>query len=351
MKSWIVRGVLLVLAGISLYLLAPGLIAIFGSWHDLKNMKPRWLAAAHGFEVMSYVSLWEVQRIALRTPSWFAVGTSQLVGNAIGNVVPGGGAAASAFSYRYLVRAGVDSGSIASGITASWLATTSAMLALPILAVPAVLGGVAAPKGLVQAALIGAAAFVGVVALGTCALLWDRPLLAAGRAARWVVSHVSKKRDVSRLPERLLEQRDAVRVAFGSRWLFGVTAAVGKWGFDYLALICCLAALDSRPNPSLVLLAYAGASLLGMIPITPGGLGFVETGLTGMLALAGVGAQAAAVATLAYRLISFWLPLPAGGVAALLHRHRYGSEAPPKGSSAAASPGAASGSTSTQSTA
>jgi hypothetical protein len=62
-----------------------------------------------------------------------------------------------------------------------------------------------------------------------------------------------------------------------------------------------------------------------MIPLTPGGLGFVETGLTGLLVLAGVGGQQAIVATLAYRLISFWLPLPLGGVAALLHRHRYGS--------------------------
>ena len=70
-----------------------------------------------------------------------------------------------------------------------------------------------------------------------------------------------------------------------------------------------------------------------------------------MLALAGVGAEVAAVATLAYRLLSFWLPLPAGGVAALLHRRRYGSSSPPKGSSAAVSAGTPSGSTSTHSTA
>jgi uncharacterized membrane protein YbhN (UPF0104 family) len=33
------------------------------------------------------------------------------------------------------------------------------------------------------------------------------------------------------------------------------------------------------------------------------------------------------VATLAYRLVSFWIPIPAGGVAYLLFRHRYGSAA------------------------
>jgi uncharacterized membrane protein YbhN (UPF0104 family) len=29
------------------------------------------------------------------------------------------------------------------------------------------------------------------------------------------------------------------------------------------------------------------------------------------------------VATLAYRLVSFWLPIPAGGIAYLMFRHRY----------------------------
>jgi hypothetical protein len=125
------------------------------------------------------------------------------------------------------------------------------------------------------------------------------------------------------LPQRLLRERDTVRAAFGARWLAGLLAAVGKWGFDYVALICCLAAVGARPNPELVLLAYTAGALLRMIPFTPGGLGFVEAGLVGMLTLAGVGGQAATLATLAYRLVGFWLPLPVGGVAALVHHRRY----------------------------
>ena len=100
--------------------------------------------------------------------------------------------------------------------------------------------------------------------------------------------------------------------------------ALGNWLFDYLALLAALAAVGSFPRPSLVLLAYSASMVLAMIPITPGGLGFVEAGLTGLLALAGVNAGDAVLATLAYRMVSFWLPLPAGGVAALLHRRRYG---------------------------
>ena len=38
------------------------------------------------------------------------------------------------------------------------------------------------------------------------------------------------------------------------------------------------------------------------------------------------GAQQALVSTLAYRLVSFWLPLPVGAVAQLLFRRRYGAE-------------------------
>ena len=90
--------------------------------------------------------------------------------------------------------------------------------------------------------------------------------------------------------------------------------------------------MGATPRASLVLLAFCTASLLGNLPLTPGGLGFVEAGLTGTLALAGVGAGAAVVATLAYRLVSFWLPIPAGAVAAVMHRHRYGTaevEPPP----------------------
>jgi uncharacterized protein (TIRG00374 family) len=71
-----------------------------------------------------------------------------------------------------------------------------------------------------------------------------------------------------------------------------------------------------------VLLAFVLASVLAMIPLTPGGLGFVEAGLTGALTVAGVPAAAAVLATLLYRLFSYWLPLPAGAVAATLFARR-----------------------------
>jgi uncharacterized protein (TIRG00374 family) len=98
--------------------------------------------------------------------------------------------------------------------------------------------------------------------------------------------------------------------------------SVGTIGFDYLALLCALRAVGANPQPSLVLLAYAAAVVLALIPLTPGGLGFVEAGLVGTLKLAGVAASDALAATLLYRIVSFWLPLPAAAVAYVLFRWR-----------------------------
>jgi hypothetical protein len=57
----------------------------------------------------------------------------------------------------------------------------------------------------------------------------------------------------------------------------------------------------------------------------PAGLGFVEAGLVTTLTLAGVPSGDALAATLLYRIVSYWLPLLAGGVAYPLFRHHYGS--------------------------
>jgi uncharacterized protein (TIRG00374 family) len=73
-----------------------------------------------------------------------------------------------------------------------------------------------------------------------------------------------------------------------------------------------------------VLLAYAVAGVITWIPLTPGGLGVVEASLSGLLVLAGVHPGSAFVATLAYRLAAYWLPLLAGAIAYSLYRRRYG---------------------------
>jgi hypothetical protein len=103
-----------------------------------------------------------------------------------------------------------------------------------------------------------------------------------------------------------------------------LAAAIGNWMFDYLALVAALRAVGASPRMSAVLLAYGAAAVLTMISITPGGLGFVEGGLVACLHVAGVAVDEALLATLAFRLFSYWLPLPAGLIGYLAFRRRYG---------------------------
>jgi uncharacterized membrane protein YbhN (UPF0104 family) len=320
----VIRGTLLLLAGVSLYLLAPSLLQVFSSWPELRELDPLWLGLAVLFEAMSSISLWTLQRIGLRSRSWFAVGTSQLAGGAAARILPGGSAAASALQYGMLVRSGIPPQTVASGLAASWAATTATVLALPVIAVVDAIGGTGVPHGLRNVAYLGGGGFALLAVAGFTAFAWDRPLQLVGRGVRAAMGLIGRRDRAADLPERLLQQRDALLRAFGSHPWLALLAALGKWGFDYLALLCVLAALSLSPEPALVLLAFAAASILGMIPLTPGGLGFVEAGLTGLLVLAGVEAGDAAVATLAYRLVSFWLPLPVGVVAWWLARRRYG---------------------------
>jgi uncharacterized membrane protein YbhN (UPF0104 family) len=50
----------------------------------------------------------------------------------------------------------------------------------------------------------------------------------------------------------------------------------------------------------------------------------VEASLSGLLVLAGVPGASAVIATLAYRLGSYWMPTMGGAVSYVLYRRRYG---------------------------
>ncbi len=192
-----------------------------------------------------------------------------------------------------------------------------------MLAIPAVLLGVAMPERLWQAGLLGIAVFVALLAIGATLLASDRAVAWVGRTWIRIGTRLRpRKPPPADLPERWRDQRDLVRTALGRRWWEAVTGGAGRWLFDWLTLVTALAAVGQHPRPTLILLSFCAAQLLAQVPITPGGLGVVEAGLTGTLVLIGVPAGAAAVATLAYRLVSYWLALPAGGVAYLIHR-RY----------------------------
>jgi uncharacterized protein (TIRG00374 family) len=129
--------------------------------------------------------------------------------------------------------------------------------------------------------------------------------------------------DPIELERRLLFERDQIREALHHRALFVGLIALARPSCDYLTLLFSLRAVGAHVNPAAVLAAFIVSNIAGMIPITPGGLGFVEASLAGVLTVAGVSDFHANLAVATYRVGETWLPCLAGGVAFVLFRRRH----------------------------
>lgn len=324
-KRILVRVAALVVTALSLYVLLPSLTRTISAWPRLSSSSPAWLAGALIAEAASFASTFGLQRLVLRTKNRFAVVAAGLTSNAVTDVLPGGDAAGAGVQYEMLSAAGIDPDATAGGMAAASMLGVGSLLALPIFTLPALLGGAPVNPGLVHTALLGLAAF-GLFAVGaTVVMTTDRPLALFGRMAQWVWNRrPGHHTPLKGLDQRFLDQRDAIRSTLGREWRRAILLSTGRLGFDYLCLLAALRATGSNPRPSLVLLAYAASGILALLPLTPGGLGIVEASLSSLLVLAGVSVSKAFVATLAYRLASYWLPLAAGPIAYLLFRRRYG---------------------------
>jgi uncharacterized protein (TIRG00374 family) len=318
------RIALLAITCVSLYLVGPAVLDVFDSWPAVRDLDPFLLQLIVIAQGGVFGCQWVLLRITLRARRWTNVVTSHLAATASSRVLPGGGAAANALQYAMLVRGGVPGATVASGLTAASLMLTGTVFALPALALPAVIGGTGIDRSLARAAWAGAAALFVLLAAGALLLLTDAPLRTSGRVVQRGVDRV-RRRERSRddLADRLLLERDVIRDVLRDDWFRAVMATAGRWAFDYSSLLLALLAVGAHPSPSAVLLAFCVAQALALIPLTPGGLGFVEAGLTGTLALAGVAAGDALVAVLAYRLAAYWLPLPVGAVAYVVHGRTF----------------------------
>ncbi len=319
------RTVMVVVAGVTIYLVFPSLTEVFGSFPKLTSLDPIWFTLALVLQVAHFACTIALQRIALRTKAWFSVATSQLAGNAISLVVPGGAAFGAATQFRMLAASGSDTATAVGGLTAFSLLGIGGLLALPIFVLPAILAGTPIASGLQHAALLGIAAFVLFAGFGALVLATDGPLRWAGRIVQATRNRLKRRAvPMTGLSDRLVYERNRIRDVLGRRWKEAALLSSGRLAFDFGTLLATIRATGAKPNPSLVLLAYAVAGLLALIPITPGGLGIVEAGLSALLILAGISGGDAVVATLAYRIISYWLPILVGPFAYLAFRLRFG---------------------------
>lgn len=303
------------------------LLEVLSSAERLRNIEPWWFVAMIAAEIVSFACLWWLIRILLPKVSWFVAATSQLTSNSISRVVPGGGgpAAGGAALYRMLSVSGTSPTQAAGALAATSVLSTAALAAIPAVGFTIALFGAPIPEGLSPIAIASAVLCVLVLGVGFIALRQTKPLLIAGTVLDRILRLAGRvfRKDWSVDPKNLVLERDRLGKLLGAKWPQATAASALNWTFDYLVLVFALYAVDAEPRLSLVMVAYASGAVLSMISITPGGFGFVEVGLTGVLTLSGIPSDAAAVAVLAYRGVSLWFPIASGLFAWLAFRARF----------------------------
>lgn len=318
------RGTLFLVGGVTLYLLAPAVIEVVSSWDRVSQLDARWFVAVGLAQVPVFILTMLVQRIALRTNRWGPVVTSLMAGNAAGRMMPGGSGAAAAVQFKLLRDAGVETAHASVGLATAAALQIGAVLILPIVALPALLINSSTPSGVLPMAALSVSMFVVLTVSAAVVFLTNRPLRGLGNLIDRVLGRLPGNRQAGApTASRMLATRDSLRVEFGPNLTLVVYLALGRVLFEYLGLVLALKALGSEVGPVLLVAVFSGATMLAMIPLTPGGLGFVETGLTGGLALLGIPPATAVSAALLYRLFSYWLPIPIGLVAGVAHRVLY----------------------------
>jgi len=135
------------------------------------------------------------------------------------------------------------------------------------------------------------------------------------QAVAWLERHIKRLQvDPALLDEWLDGVVDGWRRLRREGWGHLKTAglAAGYWGFDIICLLLVMLAFHETVAPDKVVIAYAVANVVGTFSPTPGGLGAVEGVMIALLVGFGMPSSAAVAVVLVYRLINFWLPIPAG---------------------------------------
>jgi uncharacterized membrane protein YbhN (UPF0104 family) len=98
--------------------------------------------------------------------------------------------------------------------------------------------------------------------------------------------------------------------------LGGVFGFAVFWAGDTITLYAALRAFGIHPAVPALVLAYATAYIVTMLPLPAGGSGGIEAGLAFSLNAVGIPLAQALVATLVYRFFTLWLPIFPAALAA-----------------------------------
>jgi uncharacterized membrane protein YbhN (UPF0104 family) len=320
---------------VAIFLQRRSLLAAVGRFG---RVAPAWLAVALAAELVSYLAAAELERrllaaggIRLRLRSLLGLVWAS---GAVGASFPAGAAVSAAYSYRYLTRRG------ATGALAGWVLVATGILSGSALAALTLLGlelkGVAGHSALLATALslsALAAAGSGVVIV---TLLTARPDRVQAVVTRLDQAGQAFMRRIGRPTASRRDQTGGNLpgpVALGrGRWASCLSLAAINWLADGGALAFSLLAVGVAVPLRALVLAYSVSQLVTMVPLLPGAIGLAEGSMVLALVCAGVKPGDALIATLTYRLITFWLQLPAGWLAwASLRRAHERSVHPPAG--------------------
>jgi uncharacterized membrane protein YbhN (UPF0104 family) len=306
---------LLLLAGLSalmlasVVLIAPAVADLPDLWRRVSEGDARWLAAALGLEVLSFLGhivLFRAvladggSRIGLRASTQIT-----LAGHAATRLLASAGAGGVALTAWALRRSGMARADVASRMV------TFVVLLYSVYMAALVIGGLglatgALPGGGPLAVTLVPAAFGALVIAAVLAAqrLGERPGAREGRLARARALLVPVGAGV----------RDAR--ALVRRGNAGLAGAIMWWGFDIAVLWACFEAFGDAPAAPVLVVAFFVGTLANTLPL-PGGIGGVETGMVGAFAAFGVDPGLALLAVLGYRVFAFWLPIAPGALAYL----------------------------------
>ena len=295
-------------------------------WAVVRQLSWQWVLALLGATILNLLTFappWMVALPGLRFRS--ALVLTQ-VSTALSIVVPAGAAVGIAGAYGMLRRWGFPTRDIARAVTVVSLWNQFANLSYPIIAVFLLTASGGDSPVLATAAFVGVAILGIAVAMLTAVLASDRTALGIGdlaaRAVNWVLHRFGRGPVLWGGLSFERFRQDAVDL-LRRRWHVLTLATYGGTLTVFLVLLVSLRAFGVSSAEVSVVEAFGAWSLdriLGSFPITPGGIGVVELGLSG--ALVGFGGDNAGVvaAVLVYRFLTMVPTVVLGLVAAVTLR-------------------------------
>ena len=312
-------GLALVMVVVVEYLVVPQLAGARKSLHLLGRVNVGFLVVAIALEFAAIVAYAQLTRAVLPqhvpSPPLGTVLRIDLATMSVSHTVPGGTAAGGALGYRLLTATGVTPTDAAFALGTQGIGSALVLNALLWLALMVSIATSGFNPLYGTAAVVGAL-LVGVLLLAVVSLTRgeERIIRVVARAARPI-----PLLDPEGLCRALRHVADRLRLLAADRALLLRAAAwaSGNWLLDAASLWVFLGAFGHWVRPDKLFVCFGLANVLAAIPITPSGLGVVETVLTSSLIGFGAPRGVAILGVISYRLVNFWLPIPLGGLAYL----------------------------------